>query len=81
MSYIPEFMINADNVYRTNEFIVRQSIIVQADKIENTAIISYDTYYRRTRVRDFEYEIIFAERQDIEGKRLPSNMYVRRYKE
>ena len=81
MSYIPEFMINADNVYRTNEFIVRQSIIVQADKIENTAIISYDTYYRRTRVRDFEYEIIFAERQDIEGKRLPSNMYVRRSKE
>ena len=81
MSYIPEFMINADNVYRTNEFIVRQSIIVQADKIENTAIISYDTYYRRTRVRDFEYEVIFAERQDIEGKRLPSNMYVRRYKE
>lgn len=81
MSYIPEFMIDADNVYRTNEFIVKQSVVVQADKMENTAIISYDTYYRRTKLRDFEYEIMFAERRDIDGKRLSSNMYVRNYKE
>ena len=81
MRYIPEFMIDADNVYRTNEFIVRQSIVVQSDKMENTAIISYDTYFRRTRIRDFEFEIMFAERRDINGKRLQSNMYVRTYKE
>jgi hypothetical protein len=43
------------------------------------AFISHDTYYHRTRERDAEYELAFFMRDHIDGKRLPSNMYSRKY--
>lgn len=76
---LPEFMKDADNVYRTRDYIVKQRVGVRYDKKENNIIFSYDTFYRRTKKRDAEYEQIFFERKRIDGKRLPTAMYARTY--
>lgn len=80
MIKLPDFIIDATNVYRTKYFIVKQNIEVQFDDQENNSIISRDTFYFRTKQRDKEYEYIFSERKNVNGKRLPSTMYTRIYK-
>ncbi len=76
-----DFIKHADNVYRTREYIVKQQISTSLD--EETLInhlISDDTYYARTKSRDIDYEIIFADRgKKIDGKRMKSAMYTRKY--
>lgn len=79
MNYVPDFMIDAMNVYRTRDFIVKQVIGIKYSDVENIAVISNDTFYRRTKKRDREYEHIFWERKQINGKRIPSTMYARTY--
>lgn len=79
MNYAPDFMVDAMNVYRTRDFIVKQVIGIKYSDIENIAVISNDTFYRRTKKRDREYERIFWERKQINGKRIPSTMYARTY--
>ncbi len=79
MTYEPDFMEDAMNVYRTENYIVKQVFGVKYSDVENTAIISYDTYYLRTVERDEDYEDIFWERKHIDGKRVPSTMYTRKY--
>ena len=75
----PDFVENATNVYRTSEFIVRQIMGFRNNSERGVAFISHDTYYHRTRERDAEYELAFFMRDHIDGKRLPSNMYSRKY--
>ena len=72
-------MVDAMNVYRTRDFIVKQVIGIKYSDVENIAVISNDTFYRRTKKRDREYERIFWERKQINGKRIPSTMYARTY--
>lgn len=79
MNYVPDFMVDAMNVYRTRDFIVKQVIGIKYSDVENIAVISNDTFYRRTKKRDREYERIFLERKHINGKRIPSTMYARTY--
>lgn len=79
MNYVPDFMVDAMNVYRTRDFIVKQVIGIKYSDVENIAVISNDTFYRRTKKRDREYERIFWERKQINGKRIPSTMYDRTY--
>lgn len=79
MNYVPDFMVDAMNVYRTRDFIVKQVIGIKYSDVENIAVISNDTFYRRTKKRDREYERIFSERKQINGKRIPSTMYARTY--
>ena len=79
MNYVPDFMVDAMNVYRTRDFIVKQVIGIKYSDVENIAVISNDTLYRRTKKRDREYERIFWERKQINGKRIPSTMYARTY--
>lgn len=79
MNYAPDFMVDAMNVYRTRDFIVKQVIGIKYSDVENIAVISNDTFYRRTKKRDREYERIFWERKQINGKRIPSTMYARTY--
>ena len=59
MNYVPDFMVDAMNVYRTRDFIVKQVIGIRYSDVENIAVISNDTFYRRTKKRDREYEHIF----------------------
>ena len=79
MNYAPDFMVDAMNVYRTRDFIVKQVIGIKYSDVENIAVISNDTFYRRTKKRDREYERVFWERKYINGKRIPSTMYARTY--
>ena len=68
MNYVPDFMVDAMNIYRTRDFIVKQVIGISYSDVENIAVISNDTFYRRTKKRDREYERIFWERKHINGK-------------
>ncbi len=68
-----------ENVYRTKDFIVKQNIYVLINIEENNAVLSVDTYYRRTLLRDSKYLMLYKDRKHIDGKRLPSNTYVRTY--
>ena len=79
MNYVPDFMVDAMNVYRTRDFIVNQVIGIKYSDVENIAVISNDTFYRRTKKRDREYERIFWERKQINGKLIPSTMYAKTY--
>lgn len=81
MNEVPDFMLDADNVYRTTGYIVKQSLSVQFDETEGNSVISNDVFYKRTKRRDSEYEYVFSGRKNIDGKRLPSNMYSRKYVE
>ena len=76
---IPEFIRNANNVYRTKNFIVKQEIAIGCDSVWMSAVLSRDTFYARTTVRDMEYEAYFSRRRYINGKRLPSTIYSRKY--
>lgn len=68
-----------ENVYRTRDYIVKQELYVIANLEQNNAVLSVDTYYRRTLERDSKYQLLYKERRHINGKRLPSNTYVRTY--
>ena len=48
---------------------------------DDNVLISYDTYYVRTQKRDKEYEYGMSEKQNIDGKRMRTSMYARRYVE
>lgn len=76
---LPEFVMDADNVYRTSKYIVKQSLQVQLNCAEANAIVSCDVFYKRTKRRDKEYEQIFYDRKRIDGKRLPSTMFTHKY--
>ncbi len=79
MNYVPDFMVDAMNVYRTRDYIVKQVLGVKYSDVENNMVLSHDTFYRRTKKRDREYERIFWERKNLDGKRIPSTMYARTY--
>lgn len=68
-----------DNVYRTKDYIVKQNLFVVVNLENNNSILSIDTYFRRTLLRDAEYLLLYKDRKNIDGKRLPSNTYIRTY--
>ena len=70
-----DFLEYASNVYRTEEFIVKQHISSFTDKDVRTLLMSEDTYYYRTEERDEIYEEIFP----TEGKRIHTAMFSRTY--
>lgn len=75
---IPDFLVDATNVYRTREYIVRQEIVLRDDEL-GTYLFSRDTYFLCTSKRDREFEELFADRADLNGKRIKTAMYVRAY--
>ena len=81
MRRIPDYIPVAANVYRTTNYIVRQKLSVISNIEDDTAIISRDTFYRRTPERDAEYERMFKRRERINGRRLPTSGYIREYQE
>lgn len=68
-----------ENVYRTRDYIVKQELYLIVNAEQNNAVLSVDTYYRRTLERDSKYQLLYKERRHINGKRLPSNTYIRTY--
>lgn len=73
--FIPDFILQADNVYRTRNYIVKQRL----EYIENTAEDNDDTFYKRTRLRDKQYMIMYGDKHHQNGKRMPSTTYTRVY--
>lgn len=78
-SNLPAFAKEADNVYRTKSFIVKQNLTLEKQSNGDNCIVSNDTYYRRTPNRDKQYECIFHSRKRINGYRLPCTMFIRKY--
>lgn len=70
-----DFMKNATNVYRTEEFIVSQNISFCTGGLGIARILSEDTFYARTKQRNSLYEKLFSN----DGKRIRSSMFVRSY--
>lgn len=70
---------NATNVYRTKYYIIKQVIVIDCNEKIDSGIFSQDTFIRRTKSRDKEYEKIYNQRLNINGKRMPTNMCSRRY--
>lgn len=68
-----------ENVYRTRDYIVKQELYLIVNVEHNNAVLSVDTYYRRTLLRDSKYQLLYKDRKHIDGKRLPSNTYIRTY--
>lgn len=79
MKKIPDFMVNATNVYRTKNYIVKQVMGIRHDPAKPNVVFSFDIYYRRTIMRDFQYQQIFRDKENLNGKRLPTTMYSRTY--
>ena len=74
------FLQDADNVYRTENYIVKQQIMLCHDIHGTAVIMSNDTYYSRCECRDNAYEeIFFMKGSAINGKRIQSATYTRTY--
>ena len=50
----------ANNVYRTEKYIVAQELIFEKSELRGSRIESRDVYYERTNDRDALYESMFA---------------------
>ena len=70
MNEIAEFLRGASNVYRTRDYIVRQVIELHSDA-EGSYLVSRDTYFRCTPPLDTKYEVAFASRAYVNGRRIP----------
>ena len=77
--FIPDFILQAYNVYRTRNYIVKQRLEYIENTTEDNVIISYDTFYKRTRLRDKQYMIMYGDKHHLNGKRMPSTTYTRVY--
>lgn len=78
LSFIDELEV-ANNVYRTQEYIVTQEISVRENEFDGPMIVSVDVFYKRTKERDAMYEKTFENRIHLDGKRIHGSMYSRRY--
>lgn len=77
---IPDFMLTIpDNIYRTKKHIVIQHIEFKKSPQYDNALISHDTYFKRTRKRDLEYKSLCENKDNLDGKRIPSTAYTRKY--
>ena len=80
MKSVIDYIEKANNVYRTEKYIVCQAVKLIRKSIGVSLIATEDTYILRNTNRDFEYEIVFAVRGDeLDGKRIKSATYLRRY--
>ena len=69
-----------DNMYRTENYIVFQRInfCSHAGNVFN-ALVSSDVFYRRTKERDRDYELIMRNFTNMEGKRIVTALSTRKY--
>ena len=70
---------DATNTYRTQHFIVKQNISIQSNNRNGTYLFSIDTFIARNKHRDKIYEKAFSSRKNIDGSRLHSTSYIRKY--
>ena len=78
MPNIPDYLKDGTNVYRTRDYIVKQCMTLRTDEY-GSYLFSHDTYYRCTPKRDREYETAFSYRVTVNGQRIHTHMYARKY--
>lgn len=78
LSFMDELKV-ANNVYRTQEYIVTQEMSVRENEFDGPMIVSVDVFYKRTKERDTMYEKVFENRIHMDGRRIRGSMYSRRY--
>lgn len=78
LSFIDELEV-ANNVYRTQEYIVTQELSIRENEFDGPLICSIDIFFKRTKERDATYENAFKNRIHRDGKRMKSDMYSRHY--
>ena len=76
---MPAFLYKADNVYRTEHYIVSQQIDIEDDGYDQKTITSVDTYYARNEKLDLMYETFYAERPNLDGRRVACQESIRFY--
>lgn len=69
----------AINVYRTRKYIVTQDIYLNECVDGSSVLFSKDTYYLRNKKLDKQFEAQFKDREYINGKRVHTTMYTRKY--
>lgn len=74
-----DFYENATNVYRTKHYIVRQIMTYENHSRLDNIVISQDTFYKRTKLRDKQYEKLFADKVNLNGRRMKTASYSREY--
>ena len=78
---ILDYFNKASNVYRTNNFIVCQFLYVKAHEVIDNALFSSDVFFKRTRKRDKYFVKLNEAKVNIDGVRIPTNLYTRKYVE
>ena len=73
------FWTDADNVYRTESFIVMQKVFILKAKDGKSYSISEDLYVPRSERMEAAYEEAYPNRDPVDGKRIPASTYVRTY--
>lgn len=77
-----ELLRNSTNIYRTEQYIVKQQISVSNVIDGNTVMISDDIFYIRTPIRDRMFEKLFeSTRINLNGKRIKTALQTRQYVE
>lgn len=76
---IPDFMVEATNVYRTKYYIIKQDLYMDTNIDGQDYLYSKDTFYLRNKQLDKIYEMIFSNRLNIDGKRIKCTSHSRIY--
>lgn len=79
IGYCDFIEVEQDNLYRTKDYIITQKLSFTSDKDAVAVLISRDTFFRRTALRDKQYEYLCSFRKgNINGKRLKSSLSTRK---
>ena len=70
---------NADNIYRTKFYIIKQVLSLETNFNGQTNIHSDDFYYLRNKKLDLDYEKKFCNRLIINGKRIHTATHTKHY--
>lgn len=79
MHNLDKMLEGATNIYRTKKYIVKQCMGMEYHDELYNVFCSQDTFIKRNKTRDKEYEKLFNIKQDLNGRRIHSSMYSRRY--
>lgn len=70
----------ATNVYLTDRYLVKQRVSLMANGTGQSMMMSEDTYYARTPMRDALYRAKFCRGDNFtRGKRITTAMHTRKY--
>ena len=76
---LEDILYGATNVYRTKKYIVKQCMGMEYHEELDNCFCSQDTFIKRNKALDKEYERLFSYKQNIDGRRIHSTMYSRTY--